>query len=170
MLRRSGVQALRAALELAAGDPRQWRSVTAIASAQELPAPMLEQLLLQLRRAQLVEARRGRLGGYRLRRPAREIPVAELLAAVGAMPDLGGRGPQPVAGAAGAASDAAPSAKGLDAGPAGGDPEAQVLLALERRLQRALERELAALSLEELLYDLRSWRETLSNAGGLMLG
>ncbi|MCP9816742.1 Rrf2 family transcriptional regulator [Synechococcus sp. GreenBA-s] len=176
MLRRSGVQALRAALELAAGDPRQWRSVTAIASAQDLPAPMLEQLLLQLRRAQLVEARRGRLGGYRLRRPAREIAVAELLAAVGAMPDLGGRGPQVGAGAAGtpasdrAASGSAPSENGPDAGPPAGDPEAQVLLALERRLQRALERELLALSLEELLYDLRSWRETLANEGGLMLG
>jgi len=182
MLRRSGVQALRAALELAAGDPRQWRSVAAIASAQDLPAPMLEQLLLQLRRAQLVEARRGRLGGYRLRRPAREIPVAELLAAVGAMPDLGGRGSRTAAAAAGTvAPDAfashadapaiAPSEIGPDAGPPpAGDPEAQVLLALERRLQRALERELAALSLEELLYDLRSWRETLSNEGGLMLG
>ncbi|WP_411867314.1 Rrf2 family transcriptional regulator [Vulcanococcus limneticus] len=181
MLRRSGVQALRAALELAAGDPRQWRSVAAIASAQDLPAPMLEQLLLQLRRAQLVEARRGRLGGYRLRRPAREIPVAELLAAVGAMPDLGGRGSRTAAAAAGAvapeafASHAgapaiAPSEIGPDAGPPASDPEAQVLLALESRLQRALERELAALSLEELLYDLRSWRETLSNEGGLMLG
>lgn len=170
MLRRSGVQALRAALELAAGDPRQWRSVAAIASAQDLPAPMLEQLLLQLRRAQLVEARRGRLGGYRLRRPAREIPVAELLAAVGAMPDLGGRGPQTTVTSDPAAPDTAPSAMGPDAGPPASDPEAQVLLALERRLQRALERELAALSLEELLYDLRSWRETLSNEGGLMLG
>lgn len=59
---------------------------------------------------------------------------------------------------------------GPDAGTEASDPEAQVLLALERRLQRALERELAALSLEELLYDLRSWRETLSNEGGLMLG
>ena len=173
MLRRSGVQALRAALELAAGDPRQWRSVAAIASAQDLPAPMLEQLLLQLRRAQLVEARRGRLGGYRLRRPAREIPVAELLAAVGAMPDLGARGSRTAAAAAGAAAadavaphaaapDTAPSAMGPDAGPPASDPEAQVLLALER--------ELAALSLEELLYDLRSWRETLCNEGGLMLG
>ncbi len=161
MLRQSGVQALRAALELAAGDPRQWRSVAAIASAQDLPAPMLEQLLLQLRRAQLVEARRGRLGGYRLRRPAREIPVAELLAAVGAMPDLGGRAPQAMAAA---------SASDPDGDMAPADPEAQVLLALERRLRRALERELAALSLEELLYDLRSWRETLSNGGGLMLG
>ena len=43
---------------------------------------MLEQLLLQLRRAGLVEARRGRYGGYRLGRPARDIPVAAVLEAV----------------------------------------------------------------------------------------
>ncbi len=163
MLRQSGLQALRAALELAAGDPHQWRSVASIARAQDLPAPMLEQLLLQLRRAELVEARRGRLGGYRLRRPAREIPVAALLAAVGALPELGTRPPQGGGGAAAFAEQTGAEA-------ALGDPEAQVLRALERRLRRALERELAALSLEELLYDLRSWRETLSNDGGLMLG
>jgi hypothetical protein len=33
-----------------------------------------------------------------------------------------------------------------------------------------MERELAALTLEELIYDLRSWQESLSNDGGLMLG
>ena len=75
MLRRAGLQALRALLELAQ-DPGTWRSVNEIAAAQELPAPMLEQLLLQLRRAGLLEARRGRLGGYRLARPAAAIAVA----------------------------------------------------------------------------------------------
>ena len=48
--------------------------------------------------------------------------------------------------------------------------EERVLAALERRLQRALERELRDLSLEELHYDLRSWQESLSNDGGLLLG
>ncbi len=83
LLRRSGQQALQALLELAEA-PQQWRSVNEIAAAQALPAPMLEQLLLQLRRAGLVEARRGRLGGYRLQRQPAAIPVAEVLAAVGA--------------------------------------------------------------------------------------
>jgi len=45
-----------------------------------------------------------------------------------------------------------------------------VAQALERRLRLALERELALLSLEELVYDLRSWQEYLREDGGLMLG
>ena len=55
MLRRAGLQALRALLELAQ-EPSRWRSVQAIAAAQQLPAPMLEQLLIQLRRAGVLEA------------------------------------------------------------------------------------------------------------------
>jgi DNA-binding IscR family transcriptional regulator len=43
---------------------------------------MLEQLLLQLRRSGSGGGRRGRYGGYRLGRPAREIPVAAVLEAV----------------------------------------------------------------------------------------
>jgi Rrf2 family protein len=145
MLRRAGLQALRALLELAQ-DPGTWHSVNEIAAAQELPAPMLEQLLLQLRRAGLLEARRGRLGGYRLARPAAAIAVAEVLQAVGAGLDL---------------------TAGLE--PAGG-AELRVLQSMGRRLQTALERELAALTLEELLFDLSSWQESLGNDGGVMLG
>jgi len=145
VLRRSGLQALRALLELA-GAGGEWRSVNEIAAAQQLPAPMLEQLLLQLRRAQVVESRRGRQGGYRLRREPRDIAVGTVLEAVGGKPQL------------------------LGDSSSGGAAEERVLLALGRRLQGALERELATLTLEELLYDLRSWQETLRNDGGLMLG
>ncbi|CAK6690864.1 Rrf2 family transcriptional regulator [Synechococcus sp. CBW1107] len=146
LLRRSGQQALQALLELAKA-PQQWRSVNEIAAAQALPAPMLEQLLLQLRRAGLVEARRGRLGGYRLQRQPAAIPVAEVLAAVGADIQL-------------VEPDAPDSTQA----------EEQVLRSMARRLQRAMERELMQFNLEELLFDLRSCRETLSGEGGLMLG
>jgi Rrf2 family protein len=81
------VQALQALLQLAQ-DPQVWLSVSSVAAAQELPAPMLEQLLLDLRRAGLVEARRGRQGGYRLARPPAAIRVAEVFSAVGAPLDL----------------------------------------------------------------------------------
>ncbi|MCT0214000.1 Rrf2 family transcriptional regulator [Synechococcus sp. CS-1324] len=152
MIKRRGLQALKALLELAK-QPGSWCSVTQIAAAQSIPAPMLEQVLLQLRRADLVEARRGRSGGYRLRRPPAAIPVAEVLQAVRADPALGpALGPAVVM-----ASD--PSLAGE-----------QVAQALVRRLQRALERELALLTLEELLFDLRSWQECLSEDGGLMVG
>ncbi|MEN9767369.1 Rrf2 family transcriptional regulator [Vulcanococcus sp.] len=147
MLRRSGLQALQALLELARHG-QQWSSVSAIATAQELPAPMLEQLLLQLRRAELVESRRGRQGGYRLSRSPEAIPVAEVLDAVGAPLQLS-EGP----------------AEGSD-----GRAETQVLQSMGQRLQNAIERELKQLTLQELLFDLESWKEYLSNEGGLMLG
>ena len=158
MLRRSGLQALQALLELAQ-DPGRWRSVASIAAAQQLPEPMLEQLLLQLRRAGLLEARRGRRGGYRLTRPAAAIPVAEVLQAVGAGLALG---PHRAGQHAGETSTEQPAAENR--------AEQRVLQSMERRLQAALEKELNALSLEELLFDLSSWQESLSNEGGVMLG
>ena len=48
--------------------------------------------------------------------------------------------------------------------------EQQVLSSMGRRLQAALDRELKQLTLQELLFDLQSWQECLSNEGGLMLG
>jgi|LauGreDrversion4_2_1035121.scaffolds.fasta_scaffold439865_2 Rrf2 family protein len=150
LLRRSGQQALQALLELAQ-EPTRWRSVTDIASSQGLPAPMLEQLLLQLRRSGLLDARRGRQGGYRLARPAAQIAVAQVLTAVGADLQL------------------------LD-GEAAADPnqnhsaEERVLISMGNRLQRAMERELQQFTLEELLFDLQSCRASLNDGGGLMLG
>ena len=165
MLRRAGLQALRALLELAQ-EPERWRSVTAIAAAQQLPAPMLEQLLLQLRRAGIVEARRGRLGGYRLARPPASIAVGAVLQAVGAGIDLmpGLDAPR------GALSEPATDGPIDPGAPPGDGAERRVLQSMGRRLQAALERELSTLSLEELLFDLSSWQESLSNAGGVMIG
>ena len=42
--------------------------------------------------------------------------------------------------------------------------------ALERRLQQALLRSLEAVSLEDLLFDLRSAEAASSESGGLLLG
>jgi Rrf2 family protein len=53
-----------------------------ISERQRITVAYLEQLFQQLRRAGLVESARGRSGGYRLSRPAREITVAEIMAAV----------------------------------------------------------------------------------------
>ncbi|ADM10029.1 Rrf2 family protein [Parvularcula bermudensis HTCC2503] len=57
-------------------------TVQAIAARQRLSAPFLEQILRKLRRAGLVESRRGVNGGYRLARRAAEIPVSEVVRAV----------------------------------------------------------------------------------------
>jgi Rrf2 family protein len=73
--------ALRAAAELAAagGQPVKRES---LAEAQGIPAPFLEQILLDLKRADLVRARRGPEGGFWLARPAEQITLADVIRAV----------------------------------------------------------------------------------------
>lgn len=56
--------------------------LSAIADSQHISLAYLEQLFVKLRRAGLVESARGRSGGYRLRRSAASISIAEILAAV----------------------------------------------------------------------------------------
>jgi len=57
-------------------------ALSVIGERQHLSAAYLEQIFGQLRRAGLVDSVRGRAGGYRLSRPATEISVAEIMAAV----------------------------------------------------------------------------------------
>jgi Rrf2 family protein len=56
--------------------------LSAIADRQRLSLDYLEQIFLKLRRSGLVESTRGRLGGYRLGRPAADISVAAVMSAV----------------------------------------------------------------------------------------
>ncbi len=73
--------AVRAAVELAAaGDGPV--STERIAEAQGIPANFLENILVDLRRAGVVESRRGAAGGYLLARPAAEISIADVIRAV----------------------------------------------------------------------------------------
>ena len=53
-----------------------------IAERQDISLPYLEQLFVKLRRAELVTSVRGPGGGYRLAKPATEIRVVDVLAAV----------------------------------------------------------------------------------------
>ncbi|MGR3542383.1 MAG: Rrf2 family transcriptional regulator [Hasllibacter sp.] len=57
-------------------------SLTAIAKRQDISLAYLEQLFARLRRAGLVESVRGAGGGYVLARPAAEVRVFDVLAAV----------------------------------------------------------------------------------------
>nr|WP_294560211.1 Rrf2 family transcriptional regulator [uncultured Rhodopila sp.] len=57
-------------------------SLAEIAERQQLSQSYLEQLFGKLRRAGLVGSARGPGGGYRLARPAAEIAIAEIVAAV----------------------------------------------------------------------------------------
>ena len=147
LLGRQVVHALKALLELAEDSPPRWRSVTDLAACQALPAPMLEQLLLRMRRSGLLEARRGRVGGYRL---ARGAPLINLAEVVGALERQQGAVDQ------------------LE--PDSGTAADRVARLLERRLRLALERELGQCSLADLHYDLRSAQAVLSPRGGMLLG
>jgi Rrf2 family protein len=73
--------ALRAAAELAGagGEPVKRER---LAEAQGIPAQFLEQILLDLKRADLVRARRGPEGGFWLARPPAQITVADVIRAV----------------------------------------------------------------------------------------
>ena len=74
--------ALRAALELAAAADEKPVKGERIATAQAIPLRFLENILMQLRHAGLVESRRGAEGGYRLARPAGEVTLADVIRAI----------------------------------------------------------------------------------------
>ena len=64
--------AVRAAIELAASPDAKPIKGTKLAEAQEIPLQFLEHILLELKHAGIVRARRGAKGGYWLARPADE--------------------------------------------------------------------------------------------------
>lgn len=74
--------ALRAILELAVRYGHGPISIGEIARAQAIPARFLEAILAQLKRANLVESRRGNEGGYVLARDPDRISVGDVLRVV----------------------------------------------------------------------------------------
>ena len=73
--------ALRALAELAASSTETVKAER-LATAQEIPLKFLENILLELRRAEIVSSQRGTEGGYRLAKPAAEISLADVIRAV----------------------------------------------------------------------------------------
>jgi Rrf2 family protein len=74
--------ALRAMVELAAAEGDGPVKGERLATSQQIPLRFLENILLQLRHAGLVESRRGADGGYRLARPAEQIALADVIRAI----------------------------------------------------------------------------------------
>ena len=74
-----GHYGLRTMTELARAHGHKPLSLTEVARVEGLPLPYLEQLVVPLRKAGLVEGTRGLHGGYRLARPAAEITAGEIL-------------------------------------------------------------------------------------------
>ncbi len=80
-LTRRGQYALKAVLDIAIYGDRPV-SVSQIAHRQNIPAPFLEKILLDLKQAGILSAVRGAKGGYILRKPLKQITVGDILNAV----------------------------------------------------------------------------------------
>ena len=88
--------ALRAAVELAAahGDGIPVKGER-LATSQSIPLRFLENILLQLRHAGIVESRRGADGGYKLARAPEEITLADVIRAIdGPLAGVSGQRPE----------------------------------------------------------------------------
>jgi Rrf2 family protein len=141
--------ALRAAAELAAAEGAGPVKGDQLARAQGIPPKFLENILLELRHAGLVQSQRGAEGGYWLARPAAEITLAEVIRVVeGPLANVRGARPEAVeyAGVA--------------------EPLRQVWIAVRASLRGVLESVTLAdvargelpSSLDQLLADPEAWR------------
>ena len=74
--------AVRAALELAAAPEGEPVKGERLADAQQIPLQFLEHILLELKHARLIQARRGARGGYWLARKPEDITIADVIRAV----------------------------------------------------------------------------------------
>ena len=100
--------AIRALAELAASPPGRPVTSERLAEAQGIPPKFLENILLELRRSEIVASQRGAEGGYTLARPAADVSLADIIRAVeGPIASVRGSRPDEVAytGAAAALTD-----------------------------------------------------------------
>ncbi|AFY77953.1 MAG: Rrf2 family transcriptional regulator [Hydrococcus sp. C42_A2020_068] len=113
-------------------------SVKAIAHRQDLPAPYLEKLLIEMRRAGLVMSVRGSQGGYQLARQPSQISLGQILEAVGETIE-----PLP---------RYRPDAE---------QAEDWVTFSLWKRLHQKMKEALYSITLADLYYDARSWQAAI---------
>ncbi len=79
MLSQKSRYALRALLVLAGRGDSLPMQIADIADTANIPRKFLEQILLELKKPGIVRSHRGRLGGYSLGRPAKDISFADVL-------------------------------------------------------------------------------------------
>lgn len=130
-----GHYSVKALLDLSLQPEGTVSSVNAIAARQNLPAPYLEKLLIDLRRSHIVSAVRGAHGGYRLAKAPSQISLGQILEAVG-------ESVSPFAQANGIPEQA----------------EDWVTSMLWQRLHQKVKEAFYNITLEDLYYDARSWQ------------
>ena len=71
--------AMRAVVAIAKAPRTKPLPLAELCQSQEIPQRFLEQIMLLLRRGELVDSRRGASGGYLLAKPPSKISLAEIL-------------------------------------------------------------------------------------------
>ncbi|EDX85965.1 rrf2 family protein (putative transcriptional regulator) [Synechococcus sp. PCC 7335] len=116
-------------------------SVRQIAERQQLPAPYLEKLLIELRRSRLINSVRGAQGGYQLAKPSSQISLGQILEAVGE-----------------SASSMTAMAVSSPDNSTQVQAEDWVTSMLWNRLNQKIQEAFHSITLEDLYYDARSWQ------------
>ncbi|MEA5581618.1 Rrf2 family transcriptional regulator [Nodularia harveyana UHCC-0300] len=121
-------------------------SVRAMAHRQDIPAPYLEKLLIEMRRAGLVKSIRGSIGGYQLALKPAQISIGQILEAVGeTITRLPHHNPTP------------------------DQTEDWVTFTLWQRLNQKLKEALYSITLADLYYDARSWQASLGEEASFVV-
>ena len=133
-----GHYSVKALLDLSLQPTGSLSSVRQIAERQQLPAPYLEKLLIELRRSHLIDSVRGAQGGYRLAKPPAQISLGQILEAVG--------------------ESASSVTMQRPASASQSQAEDWVTSMLWNRLNQKLQEAFHSITLEDLYYDARSWQ------------
>lgn len=78
-LSKRGEYGLKALIDLAAEDTVDVIRIRELAEREQIPVKFLEQILLTLKNAGLLQSRRGAQGGYYLARPPEEITLGQIV-------------------------------------------------------------------------------------------
>ena len=130
-----GHYSVKALLDLSLQPEYEPASVKMIAQRQNLPAPYLEKLLMEMRRAGIVKSVRGAKGGYQLANKPELISLGKILESVGET------------------IEALPNHS-----PNNNLAEDWVTFSLWQRLHQKLKEALYSITLADLYYDARSWQ------------
>ena len=141
-----GHYSVKALLDLSLQPNNSLVSTREIAKRQDIPAPYLEKLLIEMRRAGLVKSIRGAHGGYQLARQPAKISLGEILEAVGETVE-----PLP----------------NHQVSP--GQAEDWVTFSLWQRLHEKLKEALYSITLADLYYDARSWQASLGEEASFVV-
>ena len=141
-----GHYSVKALLDLSLQPDNALASTREIAKRQDIPAPYLEKLLIEMRRAGLIKSIRGAHGGYQLARQPAKISLGEILEAVGETIE-----PLP----------------NHQASP--GQTEDWVTFSLWQRLHEKLKEALYSITLADLYYDARSWQASLGEEASFVV-